>query len=123
MSLGQLSVSEIMKHTEASGGRATLHDAALARELIDWRRRPAPARELFATNSRLGSRSLRRGLRTPHGDLPGLVQEVFLRFFARLPALRDPSALRPFLLSITLRVLKWELRRRQLRRLVGLDPV
>jgi RNA polymerase sigma-70 factor (ECF subfamily) len=41
------------------------------------------------------------------------VQEVFSRLFEQLPRLRQPSALRSFLIGITLRVACTELRRRR----------
>ncbi len=50
-----------------------------------------------------------------------LAQEVFFRLFLKVPSLRDPAALRSFIVSITYRVLKWELRRRQVRRWVTLS--
>jgi RNA polymerase sigma-70 factor (ECF subfamily) len=49
-------------------------------------------------------------------DVEDLVQEVFLRFFSQIGALRDPAALRPFLIGITLHVVGSELRRRRVRR-------
>jgi len=54
-------------------------------------------------------------------EIEDLTQEVFLRVFARLPSLRDPSALRPFVLSVAANVLKWELRRRWVSRRVRLS--
>jgi RNA polymerase sigma-70 factor (ECF subfamily) len=45
-------------------------------------------------------------------DLDDLVQEVFLRLFECLPALRQPSALRSFIIGISIRVAGTELRRR-----------
>jgi RNA polymerase sigma-70 factor (ECF subfamily) len=54
-------------------------------------------------------------------DVDDLTQEVFLRVFVRLPALREPSALRPFILSVAANVLKWELRRRWVNRKVRLS--
>jgi RNA polymerase sigma-70 factor (ECF subfamily) len=45
-------------------------------------------------------------------EIEDLTQEVFLRVFVRLPSLRDPSALRAFVLAVAMNVLKWELRRR-----------
>ncbi len=54
-------------------------------------------------------------------ELEDLTQEVFLRVFVRLPSLRDPSALRPFVLSVAANVLKWALRRRWVSRKVRLS--
>jgi RNA polymerase sigma-70 factor (ECF subfamily) len=48
-------------------------------------------------------------------DVDDHTQEVFLRLFERLPELREPSALRSFLIGIALRVVGTELRRRRCR--------
>jgi len=57
----------------------------------------------------------------PDAEVADLTQEVFLRVFLRLPALRDPSALGSFIVSVALNVLKWELRRRWMGRTVMLS--
>jgi len=57
----------------------------------------------------------------PGPEIEDLTQEVFLRVFVRLPSLRDPSALKPFVLSVAANVLKWELRRRWVSRRVLLS--
>jgi RNA polymerase sigma-70 factor (ECF subfamily) len=49
-----------------------------------------------------------------------LCQEVFLRFFKRIDELRDPAALRGFLVSIALGVARNEARRARVRRWIGL---
>jgi RNA polymerase sigma-70 factor, ECF subfamily len=54
-------------------------------------------------------------------EIEDLLQEVFLRVFVRLPTLREPSALRAFVLSVAMNVLKWELRRRWVVRKVRLS--
>jgi RNA polymerase sigma-70 factor, ECF subfamily len=64
---------------------------------------------------------LRRGL-GPGADLDDVVQEVFLRLFRKVPTLRDATALRSFVFSIGARVMRWQLRRRMMRRWVGLSP-
>jgi len=48
-------------------------------------------------------------------DVEDHVQEVFLRLFEYLSELRDPAALRSFIIGITLRVAGTELRRRRCR--------
>jgi RNA polymerase sigma-70 factor (ECF subfamily) len=58
----------------------------------------------------------------PNGDADDLTQDVFLRSFARLPALRDSHALRSFIYSVAVRILKWELRRRRVRRILLFAP-
>jgi RNA polymerase sigma-70 factor (ECF subfamily) len=52
----------------------------------------------------------------PH-DLEDHVQDVFARLFEQLPRLREPSALRGFLMGITMRMTCAELRRRRRARL------
>jgi RNA polymerase sigma-70 factor, ECF subfamily len=54
-------------------------------------------------------------------EIEDLTQEIFMRIFMRLSSLRDPSALRPFVLSVAANVLKWELRRRWIGRRVFLS--
>jgi RNA polymerase sigma-70 factor (ECF subfamily) len=57
----------------------------------------------------------------PSGEAEDLTQDVFLRTFERMPALRDTGALRSFIYSIALRTLKWDLRRRRVRRILRLS--
>jgi RNA polymerase sigma-70 factor (ECF subfamily) len=64
---------------------------------------------------------LRRSL-GPLDDVEDQVQEVFIRFFRNLPTLRDPEAVRPFLIGISMRVAATELRRRRMRRWLFLSP-
>src|SRR5262249_52308915 len=63
---------------------------------------------------------LRRGL-GPRADVDDATQEVFLRLFRRIDSLRDATALRAFVVSVTVRVMKWQLRRRYIRRWVRLS--
>ncbi len=58
----------------------------------------------------------------PDGDADDATQEVFMRLFAGIHKLEDPSALRSFIYSIAIRVLKWKLRRRWVRRIMVLTP-
>jgi RNA polymerase sigma-70 factor, ECF subfamily len=95
-----------------------LTDAELVRALrADDREAPAL---LWARCSPTVGRLLAKAL-GPGLDIDDLTQEVFARVFVRLPSLRDPSALRPFVLSIAGNVLKWELRRRWVGRTVRLS--
>jgi len=68
-----------------------------------WRRF-APAIIIMATRA-LGSES----------EAEDLTQEVFCRVFAKAKTLREPEALRSFVFSFAIRVLKTELRRRKAR--------
>lgn len=54
-------------------------------------------------------------------DVADLTQEVFLRLFVRCGTIRHPEALREFTLAIAVRVLKWHLRARWVRRKVRLS--
>lgn len=64
--------------------------------------------------------SLVRGLAMrvlgPRNEIEDLVQDVFASLFRRIDTLRDPSALRSFIVGITLREIRSELRRRHVRR-------
>lgn len=79
----------------------------------------APA-ALWARYSPSVGRVLAKAL-GPTIEIEDLTQEVFLRVFGRLPSLRDPSALRAFVLAVAMNVLKWELRRRWIGRRVCLS--
>ena len=79
----------------------------------------APA-ALWARYSPSVGRVLAKAL-GPSLEIEDLTQEVFLRVFGRLPSLRDPSALRAFVLAVAMNVLKWELRRRWVGRRVRLS--
>jgi RNA polymerase sigma-70 factor (ECF subfamily) len=54
-------------------------------------------------------------------DSEDLTQEVLWRVFRALASLRDPSALRSYVYSSTLRMLRWHLRTRRLRRWIRLS--
>jgi RNA polymerase sigma-70 factor (ECF subfamily) len=51
------------------------------------------------------------------GESEDLTQEVFWRIFAAIRNLREPSALRSFIYSATVRMLRWHLRSKKLRRI------
>jgi RNA polymerase sigma-70 factor (ECF subfamily) len=93
--------------------RAPLADADLA--ALAARGDPRAAAEIWDKHSSLVRGILCRSL-GPSDEIADLVQEVFLRFFRELKNLRDPNALRSFLIGITLRVAGSELRRRRVRR-------
>ncbi|MFL5306178.1 MAG: RNA polymerase sigma factor [Polyangia bacterium] len=91
---------------------ADMRDAELARGLIagnEWAvtatwHRFAPAVIAMARGA-LGSQS----------EAEDIAQETFVRVFAKAKALRDPAALRSFVFSFALRLLKTELRRKRAR--------
>ena len=78
------------------------------------------ARAIWRRHAPMVFRLLERAL-GPEGEAEDLTQDVFLSTFARLPELRDGDALRSFIYSVALRTLKWELRRRRVRRILRLS--
>lgn len=81
---------------------------------------PGAATELWERCSPAVARVFGKAL-GPCVDTEDLTQEVFLRVFVRLRDLRDPAALRAFVLTFAMNVLRWELRRRWVRRVVRLS--
>jgi RNA polymerase sigma-70 factor, ECF subfamily len=81
---------------------------------------PAAPAELWRRCAPVVGRVLAKAL-GPGLEIEDLTQEVFLRVFVRLPSLRDPSALRAFVLAVAMNVLKWEIRRRWVSRKVRLS--
>jgi RNA polymerase sigma-70 factor, ECF subfamily len=101
------------------GGEPDHDDTELARAFSGgegW-----AARAIWTRHAPMVHRLFERAL-GPDGDAEDLTQDVFLRTFAGLPALRDHGALRSFIYSVALRTLKWELRRRRVRRILHLTP-
>jgi RNA polymerase sigma-70 factor, ECF subfamily len=92
-------------------------DAALVAAILGGQG-AAPARA-WRRYAPLVRRIVRRTL-GPRADVEDTVQDVFLVLFTKLPGLREPTALRAFVVSIAVRVLKSELRRRRIRRVMGL---
>jgi RNA polymerase sigma-70 factor, ECF subfamily len=92
-------------------------DVALAEALI--RRDPQATFVAWTRLHGLAVGTLRR-LVGPGSDVDDLTQEVFLRFFRQVPKLRDPKALRSFLIGICLRVVRGEMRQRWLGRFLHL---
>jgi RNA polymerase sigma-70 factor (ECF subfamily) len=54
-------------------------------------------------------------------EVDDLAQDVFLHFFRRIADLREPNAVSGFVVGITVRVARGELRRRRLRRWLSLS--
>ncbi len=76
---------------------------------------PRAAARVWDRYAALVRRLLRRTL-GPSVDVEDALQDVFLRLFRDLDSLRDPAALRSFLIGITMHVATSELRRRRARR-------
>ena len=96
----------------SDGADATLAAALVARE-------PAAATHAWLQLSPLVLGIMRRQLGA-EAETRDLCQEVFMRFFRRIDELRNPSALRGFVVGISLGVARNERRRTQVRRLVSL---
>ena len=103
-------------------GRTTGARSPSAEDIVDALRAgdPEAPAALWARYSPSVGRVLAKAL-GPSLDIEDLTQEVFLRVFNRLPSLRDPSALRAFVLAVAMNVLKWELRRRWIGRRIRLS--
>jgi len=115
---GAIVFSRVMKTPDGRSGDAA-GSPALAAAL--QARDPRAADQAWVELSPLVARLLRRFF--PRGtDQQDLCQEVFLRFFARIDELRNPLALRSFLIGICLGVTHNELRRARVRRWVQLTP-
>jgi RNA polymerase sigma-70 factor, ECF subfamily len=97
---------------------APLNDEALARAVAEGRPGAAPA--AWRRFAPLVRRLLRRTL-GPEDDIDDHVQEAFLRFFRSARDLRDPALLSSFVVGITMRVARTELRRRRLHRWIRLS--
>jgi RNA polymerase sigma-70 factor, ECF subfamily len=93
-------------------------DAELARALIE--KRPAAAKVAWERFSPMVRRMIRRSLGPQH-DVEDSVQDVFLCLFERVCTLREPQALKAFVIGITLRTLRYAIRRAQARRWIGLS--
>jgi RNA polymerase sigma-70 factor (ECF subfamily) len=78
-------------------------------------RAPHAAGRVWDRYSNLCRRLLRRVL-GPSAEVEDALQEVFLRLFRDFDSLREPTALRSFLIGITLHIATGELRRRRARR-------
>jgi RNA polymerase sigma-70 factor (ECF subfamily) len=90
-------------------------DTALVRALVD--RHPQAPRVLWQRFAPMVYRILKRALGPGH-ELEDLAQEVFLCLFEKIPTLREPGALKAFVISVTVLTARHELRRRWIRRWV-----
>ncbi len=83
-------------------------------------RSPEASKVAWARFAPLVRRILSRSL-GPERDVEDAVQDVFLCVFDKAPGLRNPAALRSFIVSVTIRTLRHEIRRRKLRSWLRLD--
>src|SRR5262245_37865492 len=102
------------EETEAARDR----DIALARALMEGTNQAAEmAWERYAP---LVHRIVSRAI-GPDAEVEDVTQEIFYRLFSRIGTLRKPEALRSFVISFAIRIVKWELRRRRARRWLTLS--
>lgn len=114
LNMGSLPPTEAMALTPAE--RLPLAEEASLFEAIrhddpDWQRRA------FDAYYRLVQGLLVKSL-GPHGDIEDLVSDVFLGFFESARNIRLAGAVRSYIVSITLNVVRREVRQRKRRRLV-----
>lgn len=91
---------------------ATTDDRSLVQAAVQGH--PGAARAIWRRFASLVRGLLQRTLGAD--EVEDHVQETFLRFFRHADELRDPSLLKSFMVGITMRVARSELRRRRLRR-------
>jgi len=92
-------------------------EVALVQGLVDKEEWAAAA--LWTRYGALVYRIADRALGSPH-EAEDLTQDVFLSLWSKIASLRDPSALRSFVVSVTIRTVKWNLRRRRMRQWIHL---
>lgn len=85
-------------------------DRELGQALVE--RRPDAVAQAIRRYAPMVRNILRRSLGPEH-DVEDVVQEVFLGLFRRAHALRDVGSLRPFVIGITLHLLRQEQRRQK----------
>ncbi len=95
---------------QVDGAPASVDDAALVRAVVEGHA-SAPGL-VFDRYAALVHGILRRSL-GPGADVDDQVQVAFVELFREAKNLRDPSVLRSFLIGITVRVARAELRRRR----------
>ena len=100
-------------------------EATPSREQIELvaalgRGEPWAAQEVWDRHAPSVRRLMARAL-GPRPEVEDLTQEVFMRVFSRVGALRDAGALREFVIAVAVNALKRELRRRWVRRKVLLS--
>jgi RNA polymerase sigma-70 factor, ECF subfamily len=115
----RLTVTRVEVQARAFVGLANADDEALARALIA--KDPGAAAVAWERFTPLVRRILRRAL-GPAQNAEDLVQEVFLRLFLKAHELREPRALRAFLISIATLTVRSELRRLRARSWLGFSP-
>ena len=96
-----------------SGIPQEVDDATLVHKLID--QHPQAARLIWQRFAPMVHRMLRRSL-GPDEDVEDLAQEVFMCVFQKASTVREPQALKAFVITVTAFTVRGELRRRWSRR-------
>ena len=107
-------VAATAEETEAARDR----DVELARALMEGSNQAAEM--AWERYSPLVHRIVSRAI-GPDAEVEDVTQEIFYRLFSRIGTLRKPEALRSFVISFAIRIVKWELRRRRARRWLTLS--
>lgn len=102
-----------------AAGLSGVEDEALARDLVGGDRQAQ--REVWRRYSPMVRRILRRALGPSH-DVEDLMQDAFLSLFEAGRRLREPRALKAYVIAIAARTARGELRKRWVRRWVKLLP-
>jgi RNA polymerase sigma-70 factor (ECF subfamily) len=102
----------VARRGEGHAADCELVDALVAGE-------PWAATAIWNKHAPMVFRFLHRAL-GPSSDVEDLTQEVFVVVFTRARELRNREALRSFVFSVAVRMLKWELRRRRVRKIFQL---
>lgn len=89
-----------------------LTDEAIVAGIVDGKESAAAA--LWSRYGKLVYRLAERSLGCPH-EAEDLTQDVFVCLLNKVCGLRDASSLRSFVVSVTIRTLKWQLRRKRRR--------
>lgn len=108
-------MSELLLHQPFAEGEAE-RNARFVMDVVN--KRPGAAARLWDRFAPQVRRVIRRSM--AKDDVEDSVQEVFLRVFHRLHRLREPQALKAFILTVTSSVIASEMRRRKVRRFLWL---
>lgn len=116
----RLIVGELAKEPVVPIARIGTRDEELVAGLI--RAEPAAIAELFDRFRAVVRKMLIRTLGSAY-DVDDLAQETFLVVLRRVETLREPALLSSFVIGAAVRVARNELRKRALRRFIGLEDV
>jgi RNA polymerase sigma-70 factor, ECF subfamily len=114
---GLMHEGERVARRSSESSLADADDATLAQALIA--RDPLAPRFLWDRYAPMVYRMMRRSMGPDH-ELDDLVQDVFLCVFDKIRTLREPRALKAFVISVTVLTARHEFRRRWVRRWVRL---